>query len=101
MLSEVIAAIKEKTGGTAGSVPNWESGVDAFRLGTQKTMGNLESRFACFRRFVVAMSPKNPALSQRARAWTGHPLLFVVKRTGQVAVARLAFLTVVPGWREC
>ena len=76
MLSEVIAAIKEKTGGTAGSVPNWESGVDAFRLGTQKTMGNLASRFARFRRFVVAMSPKNPALSQRARAWTGHPLLF-------------------------
>jgi len=30
MLSEVVAAIKEKAGGAEGSVPNWESGVKAF-----------------------------------------------------------------------
>ena len=82
MLSEVIAAIKEKTGRTAGSVPNWESGVDAFRLGTQKTMGNLESRFACFRRFVVAMSPKNPALSQKSASLDWAPAFVCGEKDG-------------------
>jgi hypothetical protein len=30
MLSEVVVAIKEKAGGVAGSVPNWEFGAHVF-----------------------------------------------------------------------